>query len=55
VPYRAILQGRRGLGTELSHRYFIDAAAYCAAAEREMAMPDLFSVLEDQANAGFAA
>jgi DNA modification methylase len=46
VPYRAIKQGRRGLGVELSPRYFLDAATYCAAAEREMSMPDLFSVMD---------
>jgi len=46
VPYRAILKRRRGYGVELSPRYFADGAAYCAAAAREMAMPDLFDALE---------
>lgn len=47
VPYRAILKGRRGLATELSPRYFADAAHWCQAAEREMSIPDLFATLED--------
>lgn len=46
VPYRAILKGRRGLATELSPRYFADAAHWCQAAEREMSIPDLFATLE---------
>jgi DNA modification methylase len=46
VPYRAIKARRRGLGVELSPRYFLDAASYCAAAAREKSMPDLFSVME---------
>lgn len=46
VPYRAILKGRRGLGVELSTPYFLDGAAYCEAAEREIAMPDLFAALD---------
>lgn len=46
VPYRAILKGRRGLATELSPRYFADAAHWCQAAEREMSIPDLFASLE---------
>ena len=46
VPYRAILKGRKGLATELSPRYFSDAAHWCQAAEREMSVPDLFATLE---------
>ena len=46
VPYRAILNGRKGLATELSPRYFSDAAHWCQAAEREMSVPDLFATLE---------
>lgn len=46
VPMRAVMKGRRGLGFELSARYFLDACAYCAAAERDLAMPDLFATLE---------
>lgn len=45
VPYRALLKGRRGLGIELSHRYFLDACSYCRAAVEEMAMPDLFGAV----------
>ena len=47
VPMRAVLKGRRGLGIELSNRYFLDAVAYCEAAAREFAMPDLFAALGD--------
>ena len=46
VPYRAIKLRRRGIGIELSHPYFIDGAAYCAAAEQEIAMPSLFDLGE---------
>lgn len=46
VPYRAILKGRKGLATELSPRYFADAAHWCQAAEREMSVPDLFATLQ---------
>lgn len=44
VPYRALKQKRRGVGIELSKRYFLDGAAYCEAMAREMAMPDLFAL-----------
>jgi DNA modification methylase len=54
VPQRALLKGRRGLGIELSHRYFLDACTHMKAAEADMAMPDLFSILEDEANRNFA-
>lgn len=33
-----------GLGTELSARYFCDAAHYCKAASEQMAMPELFDI-----------
>lgn len=46
VPYCAIRMRRRGYGCELSPTYFLDGAAYCAAAAREMGMPDLFEMLE---------
>ena len=46
VPYRAVLKGRKGLATELSPRYFADAAHWCQSAEREMSVPDLFATLE---------
>lgn len=44
VPYRAILQHRKAIGVELSAPYFIDSAAYCKAAEREVSMPTLFAL-----------
>jgi len=46
VPYCAIKLGRRGVGVELNNRYFLDGAAYCAAAERDMSMPGLFDAIE---------
>lgn len=45
VPYRAIKLGRKGYGVELKHSFFLDGAAYCAAAEREIAMPSLFDCI----------
>jgi DNA modification methylase len=54
VPYCAIRMRRRGYGCELSPTYFLDGAAYCAAAAREMGMPDLFGMLEDERQAGAA-
>ncbi len=44
VPYRAVLKGRKGMGTELSSNYFADACYYLDAAEREMSMPTLFDL-----------
>lgn len=43
VAYRAVKQGRHGVGFELNPAYFIDSLAYCKAAEDEIMMPDLFS------------
>ncbi|WP_045158321.1 DNA methyltransferase [Stutzerimonas stutzeri] len=51
VPYCAIRMRRRGYGCELSPSYFLDGAAYCAAAAREMGMPDLFGMLEGESAA----
>lgn len=51
VPYRAILKKRRGLGVELSAKYFADACGYCEAASRQIAMPDLFATLDHAAQA----
>ncbi|MCL5884710.1 MAG: DNA methylase N-4 [Deltaproteobacteria bacterium] len=48
VPYRAVKLRRRGLGIELCHRYFLDGAAYCKAAEQEMSMPGLFDVMKKE-------
>ncbi len=42
VPYRAILKGRRGQGSELNTSYFFDGLTYLKAAEREFSMPSLF-------------
>lgn len=49
VCYRAIKLKRKGIGIELCHRYFLDGAAYCQAAEREMQMPGLFDVVRKEA------
>jgi hypothetical protein len=46
VPYRAILQGRKGLGVELNPQYFLDGAMHCAAAEDKIAVPSLFDLLD---------
>lgn len=52
VPFRAIKAGRRGRAAELNPAYFLDGAAYCKAAEREVSMPTLFDMeLMDQENA----
>lgn len=46
VPYRAILKGRRGGGSELNPTYFMDQVHYLKAAEREFTMPSLFDAME---------
>lgn len=46
VPYRAILKGRTGGGSELNPGYFMDQVHYLQAAEREFSMPSLFDALE---------
>jgi DNA modification methylase len=51
VPYCAVKLGRRGVGFELNNRYFLDGAAYCAAAERGASMPGLFDTLPEAAAA----
>jgi hypothetical protein len=45
VPYRAILKGRTGGGSELNPVYFMDQVHYLKSAEREFSMPSLFDVL----------
>lgn len=55
VPYCSIRMRRRGYGCELSPSYFLDGAAYCAAAAREMGMPDLFGMLEEEQPAAAAS
>lgn len=47
VARQAVLKGRIGCGVELSPTYFTDAAAYCEAAERQVAMPTLFDLVEE--------
>ncbi|CAJ9868890.1 putative methylase [Burkholderia pseudomallei] len=49
VPYRAILKGRRGGGSELNSTYFMDQVHYLRAAERQYSMPSLFDTVEDAA------
>jgi antitoxin component HigA of HigAB toxin-antitoxin module len=51
VPARAVALGRKGIGWELAHSYFMDGAMYCAAAEKQVSMPMLFDVLEESAEA----
>ncbi|MGG2821279.1 DNA methyltransferase [Pseudomonas aeruginosa] len=49
VPYCALKLKRRARAHELNSRYFLDGAGYCKSAEEEMAMPDLFALLEADA------
>jgi hypothetical protein len=49
VPYRAILKGRKGGGSELNPGYFMDQVHYLRAAEKEVSMPSLFDALEAEA------
>lgn len=51
VPYRAILKGRRGQGSELNPAYWTDSVHYLKAAERELSMPTLFDMEEIGAEA----
>lgn len=46
VPMRAVGLGRKGLGIELSPKYWFDAVSYCKAAERQLSTPTLFDLLE---------
>ena len=48
VPYRAILKGRTGGGSELSAAYFMDQVHYLQAAEKQVSMPGLFEFEEDE-------
>lgn len=45
VVYQAVLQGRRGYGSELNTDYWRDSIAYCRAAEQKVSMPTLFDLL----------
>lgn len=51
VPYRAILKGRTGGGSELNPAYFMDQVHYLKSAERQVSMPSLFDALEAEAEA----
>lgn len=51
VPLRALQLGRRGLGVELSRKYWSDALYHLRAAEAERAVPDLFGPLATKAEA----
>ncbi len=46
VPYRAILKGRNGQGSELNPSYFFDSVQYLKSAEKQFRMPSLFDVEE---------
>ena len=46
VPYRAILKGRTGGGSELNAAYFMDQVHYLKSAEKQFSMPSLFDSLE---------
>lgn len=48
VPYRALKLGRKGSASELNPGYFFDGVQYLKAAEKEVAMPDLFAALDDE-------
>lgn len=45
VPVRALKAGRRGLGNELSPRYWADGVTYCRAEEARKAIPTLFALM----------
>jgi hypothetical protein len=49
VPYRAVLLGRKGRGTELNPRYWADSVHYLQQAEQKRATPTLFDLLEQEA------
>lgn len=51
TPYRAILKGRTGGGSELNPAYFMDQVHYLRAAERQVSMPSLFDFDEVEAAA----
>lgn len=48
VPYRAILKGRTGGGSELNAAYFMDQVHYLKSAEKQFSMPSLFDALETE-------
>lgn len=46
VPYRALKLGRQGQAVELNPAYFVDGCQYVKAMSDELAMPDLFGVMD---------
>lgn len=52
VPYCAVKLGRQAIGIELNGtEYWPDAVTYCEMAEREIALPTMFDLLEIEAEA----
>lgn len=47
VPYVAIMEGRRGVGIELSSDYWRCGVGYCEQADRERTAPTLFDLAEN--------
>ena len=52
---RALLLGRRGLGTELSEEYFADSLFYMKDAEQKEKSPSLFDLLETDNTSAYSA
>lgn len=48
VPYCALRLKRRAIGIELSPTYFQEAAGYCTAAAREVNIPTLFDLVQEE-------
>jgi DNA modification methylase len=48
VPYRAVALKRQAIGIELSATYFRDGVRYVEAAARDIGMPTLFDVVEQE-------
>ena len=48
VPYRAILSGRQGRAAELNPGYFLDGVKYLQAAERQVDLPTLFDLIDEE-------
>jgi DNA modification methylase len=48
VPLRAVKMGRRGIGTELNHGYWIDSCHYLHAAEKDIETPTLFDIIDEE-------
>jgi len=49
VPFRAVKLGRKGIGVELNNGYWLDGVKYCEAAERNVEVPSLFDILNEEA------